>query len=197
MGVPCESGFWNGNGMARMFDKADLSISMEFLRPCPRVIFAGATEFDGVFVYSGASDLDEQIRIVVRNDDYTELSWADSERLEAITLQYRKSYSNEEVQKKEPWVTATIDYELSDGSAVEFNEHDAYGFMNLLWDTSKVQDDYYEIRVVAMCSESGHATEDLDSSSTMVLSGVIDRTGPSILSGFSEPTDDEWEVRFA
>jgi hypothetical protein len=154
MAVPCESALWNGNGMARMFDKVDITFTLDFLRPCPRVVFAGITEQEGVFVYNGI-DTTEKVMLVIQNDDYSDITWKDSTRLENVLLQYRKSYSNDEVQKKEPWITGLVDYKLSDGSEVEYNEHDAYGFMRLFWDVTSVIDDYYEVRVVTMCTVSG------------------------------------------
>ena len=196
MVVPCESGFWNGNGMARMFDHKDITFTMNYLMPCPRVVFAGATAEDEVFVLNigdtgGAA---EEVMLVVQNDLYFELKWVDAERLENVILQYRKSARDDEIQKQQAWVTGDVVFKHSDGMVVDYDEHDEYGFVRLFWDVSSVPDGKWEVRVVTACTASGPATKEFDSSSTMVLPGLIDRVAPTVLSGFSEPVDSVWEI---
>jgi len=195
MAVPCESGFWNGIGMARMYDHSDITFTMNYLRPCPRVMFAGATADDEVFIHNIASIGErEEVMLIVRNDQYNELKWEDADRLENVYLQYRKSARDDEIQRQQQWQTGTVAFKHSDGAVVEFDQHDDFGFMRVYWDVSSVPDGKWEVRVVADCEFSSDATKELDKSSTMVLPGLIDRKSPSILDGFSEPVDGEWDV---
>jgi len=196
MAVPCESGFWNGNGMARMFDHSDITFTMNYLRPCPRVTFALTTADDEAFIHNieSTGEEEEVVMLIVRNDQYDELKWEDSDRLQNVFLQYRKSARDDEIQIQQQWVTGTVTYKKSDGTVVEYDQHDSFGFIRVYWDVSSVPDGKWEVRVVADCAFSSDDTKALDQSSTMVLPGLIDRQSPGILGGFSEPVDGEWDI---
>jgi hypothetical protein len=194
MVVPCESGFWNGNGMARMFDHVDISFTMKYIQPCPRVVFSGQTAADEAFVMNAVSATPNVVMLVVKNSEYLDTPWSESPRLENIILQYRKLAPDGEVNKKEPWISGDIVFKLSDGSVVDYDEHDEFGYLRIYWDVATIADGKWEVMVSTKCVESGPDTYEFDSSSSMVLPGVIDRQSPYVLSGFDEPGDAEWEI---
>jgi len=154
---------------------------IEFVKPCPRVEWAGELKRDRHFVINTNSDDEDNLLVTVFNPNHGEDSFQDmtNDRLEKVLLFYRELGDLH-------WSTARTEVEGDDGKptsvevdfAANYAVESSYGYTSMKWKLANfVSEGTYEIKVEAKCDQLG-GPPDIDMSSTSILSGVIDLTLP-------------------
>ena len=170
----------------------EISLSATFLAACSTVGWAGSMRDEQWFIVNMDTE-NSVLDVKVQNLEAPERFWDDNERLMNIYLLYRRTG---DVQ----WSRAR-DEELE---YVDFKDAESpYGYATLKWNVGVVADGLYDLRVESLCFPQGlDPPEGVNSASSPILRGVLDRTAPRQFSQLPEPSDgaysagDEISVRF-
>merc|ERR1712038_288258 len=157
---------------------------LKYVEPCPKVEWAGELNRDRHFIVNTNSHDKENLQVIVFNPNHGQGKFHNmtSDRLQNVFLYYRKVGDL-------LWSKARTEVTNDDGSpdslALDFaaeyayDEESDYGYSSMKWAlANKVPEGTYEIRVDAECKETSGGPEDMDLSSTPIISGVIDLTPP-------------------
>jgi hypothetical protein len=171
---------------------SELSLSATFLAACSTVGWAGALRDEQWFIVN-TDTVNSVLEIKVHNPEAPERFWDDNDRLMNIYLLYRRTG---DVQ----WSRAR-DEELE---YVDFKDFESsFGYATLKWNVGVVADGLYDLRVESTCFPLGlDPPEGVNSASSPILHGILDRSAPRQFSQLPEPSDgtysagDEISVRF-
>ena len=181
---------------SRMCDDDDvgseISLSATFLAACSIVGWAGSLRDEQWFVVN-KDTLNSVLEVKVVNPEAPERFWDDNDRLMNVYLLYRRTG---DVQ----WSRAR-DEEME---YVNFKDFEStFGYATLKWNAGVVADGMYDLRVESSCFPLGlDPPEGVNSATSPILHGIIDRTAPRQFSQLPEPSDgtysagDEISVRF-
>jgi len=170
----------------------EISLSATFLAACSTVGWAGSMRDEQWFIVNMDTE-NSVLDVKVQNLEAPERFWDDNERLMNIYLLYRRTG---DVQ----WSRAR-DEELE---YVDFKDAESpYGYATLKWNVGVVADGIYDLRLESSCFPMGlDPPEGVNSASSPILHGIVDRTAPRQFSQLPEPSDgtysagDEISVRF-
>ena len=156
--------------------------SIEFVKPCPKVEWAGELKRDQYFVVNLNSDDQENLKIGVFNPNHGEMSFKemiDSTRLETVHLHYREI----DTLRWSDAFTNVIINGKSDSKKMDFSGEYAkesdYGYANMKWELAgKVKEGNYEVKVQSKCKGLLNAPDSMTFFNTPTLKGVVDLTRP-------------------
>jgi hypothetical protein len=171
---------------------SELSLSATFLAACSTVGWAGSLRDEQWFIVN-KDTVNSVLEVKVHNPEAPERFWDDNDRLMNIYLLYRRTG---DVQ----WSRAR-DEELE---FVDFKDFESsFGYATLKWNVGVVADGLYDLRVESSCFPLGlDPPEGVNSASSPILHGILDRSAPRQFSQLPEPSDgtysagDEISVRF-
>ena len=156
------------------------STVIEFVKPCPKVEWAGELKRDRHFVVNANSDDEENISVTIFNPNHSEMNFHSmtSDRLEKVLLYYRQlgklhwSVGRTDVKINGKLESKEVDY------AADYAKESNYGYTTMKWKiANKVPEGSYEIMIETQCDKLG-GPDDIDMFNSPVLSGVIDLTPP-------------------
>ena len=156
------------------------STVIEFVKPCPKVEWAGELKRDRHFVVNANSDDEENISVTIFNPNHSEMNFHSmtSDRLEKVLLYYRQlgklhwSVGRTDVKINGKLESKEVDY------AADYAKESNYGYTTMKWKiANKVPEGSYEIMIETQCVKLG-GPDDIDMFNSPVLSGVIDLTPP-------------------
>ena len=146
---------------------------LEFLRPCPKVRWAGDILIDQTFSINKDSNNVMKVSIFNLNINRLHDETIDGNILEYAVLQYRK--------KGSPlWMEA----KTKNNEALYFAKEgleDDYGYIAVDWHAQNIKaDGQYEMRVLCKCLGDSSVPANFKEFSTDIISGYIDKRPPSI-----------------
>jgi len=145
--------------------------TIRYLEPCLNVGWAGDIQYNDAFTVNQDDPLTLEVKVF--NPDASSRTMFDAPRVKAVHLQYRRHGDRQ-------WLfaqTTSDDGTVNIDFAAEGIE-DAYGFAEVPWDLSQLEQTTYEIRIQTECTQEGPPEYQTHLSTT--VAGVIDRDPPGV-----------------
>ena len=162
-------------------------LETEYLQECPPVQLVGEIGERERFTANQALQESEtrpgQLRIVAWNPDHARRTWADSDNLNSVTVQFKPTDS-------EVWLTATD----KDKEDLEIRElENDYGYVTVWWHVADLTPGDYDLRILTSCTASvSEVPAGIESKHSAIATGTVDRK-PPVLFGYPEPADGEYK----
>jgi len=175
--------------------KSETSLTVEFLKICPRVEVSGVLKFDQWFQVNktdanweyvweeGNSKLrPNSVRVEGFNANvFTDGLWSDEERLQGVWVEFKE-------ESEKDWQYARDINGSKLNLVIEENE---YGFSYADWYVASIPDGLYRLRLRSECTPSGTGVEAADMYISDEIPGLVDRRNP-VQFGPVTPADGEY-----